>query len=57
MMGTVGAFRKAGLLLVVLSILMTGYSAVTAAQEPAAPAPAAEAPPAAPSGPATKPCT
>jgi Amt family ammonium transporter len=48
MMGTAGAFRKAGLLLVVLSILMTGFSAVAAAQEPAAPAAAVEAPPAAP---------
>jgi Amt family ammonium transporter len=48
MMGTVGAFRKAGLLLVVLSILMSGFSLVVAAQEPAAPAAAVEAPPAAP---------
>jgi Amt family ammonium transporter len=48
MMGTVGAFRKAGLLLVVLSILITGFSTVAAAQEPAAPAAVVEAPPAAP---------
>jgi len=48
MMGTVGAFRKTGLLLVVLSILMTGFSLVVAAQEPAAPAATVEAPPAAP---------
>jgi Amt family ammonium transporter len=48
MMGTVGAFRKAGLILVVLSIFVAGFSLVVAAQEPA-PAPAVEAPPAPPS--------
>jgi Amt family ammonium transporter len=48
MMGTVGAFRKTGLLLVVLSILMTGFSTMAAAQEPAAPAATVEAPPAVP---------
>lgn len=49
MTGTAGVFRKAGILLVLLSVLMMGFATGAAAQEPAAPAavegPAAEAAP------------
>ncbi len=49
MMDIAGAFRKAGLVLVVLSILVTGLSTAVRAQEPAAPVESVEAPlPAAP---------
>jgi Amt family ammonium transporter len=54
MMGTVGAFRTAGRILAILSVLVTGFTTVASAQEPAAPAaeaPAVVAEPAPPAAP------